>query len=204
MSHDHDHHHHHEGNLKSLWFSLIIAGSITGFEIVGGTLTHSLALLADGGHMFIDSMALIISLIALNLSHKHGNRQFEKRGAIVNGAMLIGISTWIIYEAIVRFMEGVEPVGTSMMLIAIVGLLANVASLLVMKSLADVKGNVNMRGAYLHLISDAVGSIGAILAGIVMNTWQWYLADPLISVIISIIFIRGGWNLIQSARKIKV
>ena len=204
MGHHHDDHEHHHGNLKSLVISLIIASSIAGLEIFGGTITKSLALLADGGHMLIDSFALIISLIALKLTLKHGSRKFEKRGAIINGCMLIAISLWIIYEAIVRFSEGVEPVGRNMMIIAIIGLLANVVSLIIMKSLADVKENVNMRGAYLHLISDAVGSVGAIAAGIIMNTWQWYLADPIISIIISIIFIRGGWNLVRAALQIKM
>jgi cobalt-zinc-cadmium efflux system protein len=194
--HHHHHHHHHDGNKKSLIFSLVISVGIAVLELIGGYITHSLALLADSGHMFMDCIALVVALIALSLTKKHTNRKFEQWGGYINGILLVGMSAWIIYEAIDRLKNPHEVGSNMMMIIAVIGLLANVASIIFIAKFGDVKNNVNIRGAYLHVMSDAVSSIGALLAGAVIAIWDWSAIDPIVSIIISVIFIVGGIRLI--------
>jgi len=175
-------------------------------EVVGGFLTNSLALLADAGHMLSDAISLFIALMAFKFSSKiadysktYGYKRFEILAAVINGATLILISVYIIYEAIERFQSPPEIQSGGMLIVAIVGLLVNVLVAWIMMRGADVKENLNMRGAYLHVISDMLGSVGAIIAALLIMFFGWGWADPLASVIVSILVLRSGYLVTKSS-----
>jgi len=208
-SHDHGHHHHghdhsRDGNKKGLIIALSITAGIMLLEFIGGLITNSLALLADSGHMLSDTASLTLSLVAIGFAAKaaspkrtFGYHRFEILAAFFNGITLFLIAGFIIYEAYGRFFEPPTVASGSMMLIALVGLLANLISAWSLMSKGDVKDNVNLRSAYLHVLGDALGSVGAIVAGIVMYFFDWYIADPIISVVVALLILKGAWGIIK-------
>lgn len=180
MGHNHSHGHAHNSNKKVLLISFIIITSYMIIEAVGGFLTNSLALLSDAGHMLSDSVSLVIALLAFQLGEKtasysntYGFRRFEIIAAMINGATLMLISLYIIYEAIIRFANPPEVATTGMLLISIIGLLVNLVVAWIMFRGGDTEHNLNMRGAFLHVISDMLGSVGAIIAAILMMVFGW-------------------------------
>jgi len=212
--HGHSHHGHHhgigghnhgrEGNRKGLTIALVITAGIMLLEFVGGLLTDSLALLSDSGHMLSDTSALALSLAALWFASRpasaqktYGFYRFEILAALFNGVALFAIAGFIVYEAIGRMAAPPEVSGGPMMAIAAVGLLANLASAWALTRQGDVKGNVNMRSAYLHVLGDALGSVGAIVAGVLMLAFGWYIADPIISIVVSVLILRSAWLVIS-------
>lgn len=206
MGQDHGHSHSHTANKKTLTISLVIITTYMVVEVVGGFLTNSLALLADAGHMLSDAISLFIALMAFKFSSKiadysktYGYKRFEILAAVINGATLILISVYIIYEAIERFQSPPEIQSGGMLIVAIVGLLVNVLVAWIMMRGADVKENLNMRGAYLHVISDMHGSVGAIIAALLIMFFGWGWADPLASVIVSILVLRSGYLVTKSS-----
>ena len=206
MGQDHGHSHSHTANKKTLTISLVIITTYMVVEVVGGFLTNSLALLADAGHMLSDAISLFIALMAFKFSSKiadysktYGYKRFEILAAVINGATLILISVYIIYEAIERFQSPPEIQSGGMLIVAIVGLLVNVLVAWIMMRGADVKENLNMRGAYLHVISDMLGSVGAIIAALLIMFFGWGWADPLASVIVSILVLRSGYLVTKSS-----
>lgn len=206
MGQDHGHSHSHTANKKTLTISLVIITTYMVVEVVGGFLTNSLALLADAGHMLSDAISLFIALMAFKFSSKiadysktYGYKRFEILAAVINGATLILISGYIIYEAIERFQSPPEIQSGGMLIVAIVGLLVNVLVAWIMMRGADVKENLNMRGAYLHVISDMLGSVGAIIAALLIMFFGWGWADPLASVIVSILVLRSGYLVTKSS-----
>ncbi|MGE7056170.1 cation diffusion facilitator family transporter, partial [Paenibacillus glucanolyticus] len=166
--HDHSHHDHaRSGNKKGLRIALIITVGIMILELVGGLLTNSLALLSDSGHMLSDASAILLSLVALWFATKpsspnktYGFYRFEILAALLNGVALFVIAGFIVWEAIQRFNDPPTVASGSMMLIAVIGLLANLLSAWFLMRTGDVKNNVNLRSAYLHVIGDALGSVG--------------------------------------------
>ncbi|MGB3569741.1 MAG: cation diffusion facilitator family transporter, partial [Priestia megaterium] len=212
MSHDHHHHHHghhhhfdtqREGNKKGLLIALIITAGIMVLEFVGGLFTNSLALLSDSGHMLSDTSSLALSLVAIWFANRaasakktYGYYRFEILAALFNGVALFVIAGFIIYEAYQRVLEPQSVASGSMMLIATVGLLANLISAWSLMRQGDVKGNVNLRSAYLHVLGDALGSIGAIVAGLLMMLFGWYIADPIISVVVSVLILKSAWGVL--------
>lgn len=207
--HDHDHHGHQhdharEGNKKGLAIALTITFGIMFLEFFGGLVTNSLALLSDSGHMLSDASALALSLIALWFSSKpssakrtFGFHRFEILTALFNGIVLFIIAGVIVWEAVQRFNHPPEVASGSMMLIASVGLLANIGSAIALMRKGDVKNNLNLRSAYIHVIGDALGSVGAIVAGIVMMVFKWYLADPIISILVALLILKSAWGVIS-------
>lgn len=204
--HHHLHHHGHdrEGNKKGLLYALVITTSIMLLEFVGGLVTGSLALLSDSGHMLSDAAALLLSLAAMHISSRpasprksFGFHRFEILAALFNGLTLAVIAGFIIWEAIRRFQAPPEVASGTMMLIAAAGLAANLASAWALMRKGDVKHNVNLRSAFLHVIGDALGSVGAIAAGLLMLAFGWYLADPIISVLVSLLILRSAWGMMQ-------
>lgn len=172
-------------------------------EFVGGFVTNSLALLSDSGHMLSDAGALALSLLALWLAAKpstarrtFGNHRFEILAALFNGVALFVIAAVIVVEAIKRLNDPPAVASGSMMIIAAIGLLANLGSAWALMRKGDVKNNVNLRAAYLHVLGDALGSIGAILAGAVMMAFGWYAADPIISVLVALLILKSAWGII--------
>ncbi|QTD41005.1 cation diffusion facilitator family transporter [Sporosarcina sp. Te-1] len=206
MGHDHAHDHTHGANKKVLLISFLIITTYMVVEAVGGFLTNSLALLADAGHMLSDSISLAIALIAFKLGEKvashsktFGYKRFEILAAVLNGVTLIVIAIFIFYEAIKRFANPPEVATTGMLIISSIGLAINVLVAWIMMRGADVEENLNMKGAYLHVISDMLGSIGAIAAALLMMFFGWGWADPLASVVVAILVLRNGYFVSKSA-----
>ncbi|CAM4345491.1 cation diffusion facilitator family transporter [Paenibacillus tarimensis] len=207
--HGHHGHHHHvdlEGNKKGLIIALAITFGIMLLEFFGGLFTGSLALLSDSGHMLSDSSSLVLSLIAVWIAAKpaspkktYGYQRFEIVAALFNGISLFIIAGFIVWEAIERFANPPAVSSGSMMVIALIGLLANLLSAYFLMSRGDVKNNINLRSAYLHILGDALGSIGAIGAGLVMWLFGWYIADPVISMAVSLLILRGAWSVFVNA-----
>lgn len=202
----HDHNHAHSANKKTLTSSLILITAYMAIEVVGGLITNSLALLADAGHMLSDAVSLFIALMAFTFSNKaadygktYGYKRFEILAAVINGATLILISLYIIYEAIERFQSPPEIASVGMLIISFIGLLVNVLVAWIMMRGADVKENLNMRGAYQHVISDMLGSVGAIIAALLIMFFGWSWADPLASVIVSVLVLRSGYLVTKSS-----
>ncbi|QCT00999.1 cation diffusion facilitator family transporter [Paenibacillus algicola] len=205
--HGHHHGHHHgldpQGNKKGLLLALGITFSIMLLEFFGGLLTNSLALLSDSGHMLSDTVSLLLSLVAVSFASRpsspkrtFGFYRFEILAALLNGVTLFVVAGFIMWEAYGRFTEPPEVASGSMMLIASIGLAANVLSAWALMRKGDVKNNINLRSAYLHVLGDALGSVGAIAAGAVMLLFGWYIADPIISVVVALLILRGAWGVI--------
>jgi cobalt-zinc-cadmium efflux system protein len=171
-------------------------------EVVGGIITNSLALLADAGHMASDAAALGLSLFALWVCQRppsgrrtYGFYRTEILAALVNGAALVAISLFIFVEAVRRMASPPEVEGSLMMAIAVGGLLINVIGLFILSS--GRSESLNMRGAWLHVLSDTLGSVGVILAGGLILAFGWYWADPVASMVISLLVVYSAWSLLR-------
>jgi cobalt-zinc-cadmium efflux system protein len=176
-------------------------------EAIGGWLSGSLALLADAGHMLTDAGALGLSLLSAwialrpaNASKTYGYRRWEILAALINGAALFGIAAWVILEAIQRI-QNPQPIRAQLFLIvAAGGLLVNIVSLRILHGIRQ--GNLNTRGAYLHVLGDALGSIGALTAAGVILLTGWTLADPIISIALALLILIGAWRLLRESTEI--
>ncbi|WP_411844433.1 cation diffusion facilitator family transporter [Salinicoccus sp. HZC-1] len=196
-----DHHDHTHGtNKKALLISFVLIGSFMIIEAVGGWLTNSLALLADAGHMLSDAVSLAIALAAFKFGEKladysktYGYKRFEILAAVFNGVTLVLISVFIFYEAIERFMDPPEVASTGMLLIAVVGLLVNLLVAWILKR-GDTEHNLNLKAAFLHVMGDMLGSIGAIIAALSIMFFGWGFMDPLASVIVAVLILISGWR----------
>ncbi len=189
---------------QALALSLTITGSWFLVELAAGFYTNSLALIADAAHMLTDVAALAMSLLALKISARPATHEMtfgyvraEILAALANGVLLVLISLYIFYEAYERFMAPPVVKGGQMLTVAILGLAANLATAaLLYRSQHE---SLNIRGAFLHVVGDTLGSVGAILAGVIMVLWQWYMADPLISVIVALLVLYSSWNLVHES-----
>lgn len=173
-------------------------------ELIAGFLTNSLALLSDAGHMFSDLAALALSLFAFRMASRpathfstYGFHRVEILAALFNGLALWLIVGIIFAAAYSRFFDPPPVASYSMMMVAIVGLLVNLTAAAILGG--GHRHNLNLRGAFLHVMSDAVGSLGAIAAGAIMLTTGWYLADPLISVFIGFLILFSSWSLVKDS-----
>ncbi|HEX3102560.1 MAG TPA: cation diffusion facilitator family transporter [Pyrinomonadaceae bacterium] len=173
-------------------------------EAVGGWLTNSLALIADAGHMLTDVAALSLTLGAIwfgarpaTAKKTFGYYRLEILAAFVNGIALALISIWVIYEAIIRWQAPPDVKGLQLIVIAAGGLLVNIVAAKLLHS--GHKHDLNIRSAWLHVMGDLLGSVTAIIAGILIVTLGWMWADPLCSVLISLIIIFGAWRLIMES-----
>lgn len=173
-------------------------------EVVGGVLANSLALLADAGHMLSDAGALALSLFAFWVSarpsgarHTYGYYRAEILAALVNGVTLVVIAILIFIEAIDRLDAPPDVHGPLMMGIAVGGLAINLVGLKLLS--AGRQHSLNMRGAWLHVLTDALGSIGAVLAGGLIWVSGWHWADPVMSILIGLLVIYSSWHLLSEA-----
>jgi len=173
-------------------------------EAVGGYLTNSLALISDAGHMLTDAAALALALFAMWFSSRpatpqktYGYYRLEILAALANGVALIIMSLLIFFEAYKRAQDPPPVLGFQMMLIASGGLFVNALGAWILRDSAHQ--NMNIRGAFLHVLGDALGSVGAILAGFLMWWRGWYMADPIISVVIGLLIIYSSWRLISDS-----
>ena len=190
-----------------LFITILLNFTITIAEIIGGIVSGSLSLISDAMHNFSDGIAVIISYIAIRLNKKpkdfkftFGYKRAEILAAVFNASVLIGISLYLFFEAYNRFMNPEEIKGGIMILVASIGLVANVAGTLLLKS--GAADNMNIRSAYLHLFSDAVSSVGVIIGGIFIYYYNIYWIDPLITVLISLYIIKESWGIVKEAIEI--
>ncbi len=202
------HHHHHEQGPERGKKRLIQAISVTGswfiIELAGGIYANSLALMADAAHMLTDLGALGLSLFALQIStrpatHKktYGYLRAEILAALANGIFLVLISLYIFSEAYHRFQDPPEVKSIPMLVVAFTGLLANLVTAAIL--FRSRRESLNLRGAFLHVSADTLGSIGAIVAGILIWTRKWYLADPIVSVIVGVLVLYSSWKLVSES-----
>ncbi len=181
----------------------LVAGYMAA-EAVGGWLANSLALLADAGHMLSDAAALALSLFALWIAQRppdalrtYGYYRAEILAALVNGSSLVAVALLIFVEAARRAAHPPEVQGSLMTWIALGGLVVNVIALAVLHG--SHSSSLNVRAAWLHVLSDALGSVAAIASGALVWAWDWRWADPLASVLIGLLVIRSAWGLVKES-----
>ncbi len=191
-------------NQRRLLIALALAATYMVAEFVGGLLTGSLALLADAGHMLSDVFALAMSVAAIQIARlpptpqrTYGYQRTEILAALGHGILLVCISVYIFVEAYGRARAPVEILGAPMLVIAVGGLVINIVGLLILR--AGKGENLKVRGAWLHVMSDALGSVGAITAAILIWAFGWTWADSLASVVIGLMVIYSSWILLREA-----
>lgn len=173
-------------------------------EVVGGILTNSLALLADAGHMLTDVAGTGLALLAIKFARRpaspkrtYGYYRAEILAALANAVVLIVVSLYVLYEAYRRFREPPEVQSGAMLLVAGIGLCVNLIGVWLLRS--GSSESLNLKGAYFEVLSDALTSIGVIVAGIIMLTTGWYYADPLVSAAIGLFILPRTWRLLSDA-----
>ncbi len=188
--------------------NLAIVFGLTAFylivEVIGGFWTGSLALLADAGHMLTDVAGVGLALLAIWFAEKpatpertYGYYRVEILAALTNAVVLILISLYILYEAYQRFKNPPEVESAGMLGVAAIGLVINIIGMYILRS--GSTESLNMKGAYFEVLSDALTSIGVIIAGIIMLTTGWYYADPIISAGIGLFILPRTWSLLKDA-----
>lgn len=206
------HQHHHDADsaaaadrsTRALRGALILTLLLLVAEGIGGWLSNSLALLADAGHVLTDAGALALSLFVAWFSRQpvtaektYGYLRWEILAALINGATLLGISVWIVLEAIAR-LHAPQPVGGALMLgVSVAGLIANAVAARMLHP--SNKGSMNVRGAYLHVLGDLLASGGTIVAALVIRFTGWLQADPIASLLTTALIVRGSWTLVREA-----
>lgn len=201
-SHSHSHGRGADAGRLRLVLGLVVVYALA--EVVGGFVTGSLALLADAAHMASDAAALGLALFALWFSgrpstgrHTYGFHRSEILAALANGAALVAISLLVLGEAWERFRSPVEVSGAGMTAVAAGGLAINLLSLWLLHDRRH--GSLNMSGAWLHVLSDTLGSVQAIAAGLLIEVFGWQWADPVASALISVLVIMSAWGLLRAS-----
>jgi cobalt-zinc-cadmium efflux system protein len=203
--HDHGGLHPHGGGDKT---RVLIAGCLTFafmvVEVAGGLWTGSLALIADAGHMLTDSVSLGLSWYAFHLAGRaatqrltYGFDRVKTLVAYTNGLAIFVVAGWIVYEAIERLMAPPQVMGGMMFVVAVAGLLVNIAGFLILRG--GDHGSLNMRGAILHVLGDLLGSAAAIAAALVILATGWMPIDPILSVFVAVLILSTAWSLVKDA-----
>ncbi|MCW5514687.1 cation diffusion facilitator family transporter [Muriicola sp. Z0-33] len=212
MGHSHSnnhHHHHHHQDLRgrNLFISILLNILITVAQAVGGLISGSLSLLSDALHNFSDVLSLIVSYFATVIAKKEasvnktfGYKRAEIIAAFVNSATLIVVAIILIKEAVERFMEP-QAIGSDLViLLSLLGILANGFSVLLLKK--DANSNMNMKSAYLHLLTDMMASVAVLVGGILMKFYEAYWIDPLLTVLIALYLIYMGYDLLRASTRV--
>lgn len=212
MPHSHDHagHDHSHAptvtgdNERKVLISFFLIASFMLVEVVGGLLSGSLALIADAGHMLTDAVALALAYLAFRLGRRaadahrtFGYARFEVLAGLLNAATLFGIVAWILYEAWQRIQAPHVVLAGPMMAVAVAGLLINMLVFWILTR--GDNDHVNIKGASLHVLSDMLGSIGAIAAAVIIYYTGWTPIDPILSVFVSLLVLRSAWSLLRNA-----
>jgi cobalt-zinc-cadmium efflux system protein len=203
--HDHGHGHlHAHTDARGLRIALVLTAVFLVAEVVGGLLSNSLALLADAGHMLTDVAALALSLFVAWFSRQpetpektYGYLRWEILAALLNGATLLAVSVWIISEAILRLRHP-PPVASGIML---GGAVASVATNLISARVlhGGSHASLNLRGAYVHVLGDLLGSVGTVIAAVLVRYTGWLAADPIASIVMTALIVRGAWRLVRES-----
>ncbi len=193
-----------ENRERRLFVTLALTTLVLLVEVAGGFVTGSLALLSDAGHVLTDVGGLALALIAMRFARRPANAEktfgfhrAEILAAFANAMLLFLISLFILFEAYRRFREPPEISSLPMLVIALVGLGANLYGIFNLKD--EAKHSLNVRGAFLEVFSDTLGSVAVIVAAVIMLTTGWYYADPIFSVVIALFILPRTWNLLQES-----
>jgi cobalt-zinc-cadmium efflux system protein len=189
---------------RGLKYALVLSAIVLVSEVVGGILANSLTLLADAGHMLTDVGSLALSLFVMWLARQpatprrtYGYLRWEILAALINGAALLAVSAAIVWEAL-RRLESPEPVQSGLMLVvAMVGLVTNLVAAKMLHGGAS--HSLNLKGAYLHVLSDLLGSAAAVVAALCARYMGWILADPIASIVMTLLIVRGSWGLVKES-----
>ena len=208
MGHSHHHHNHpNELNGRNLLISILLNVAITLSQVIGGIVSGSLALLSDALHNFTDVLSLIISFIANKLVKKKasykrtfGYKRSEILAAFINAASLIVIAVLLIIEAFKRFQNPQEVESNLVIWLSVIAILGNGFSVLLLRS--NSKDNMNLKSAYLHLLTDLMASVAVLIGGILMKYYQVFWVDSLLTLAIAIYLIVMGYNLLISSTKV--
>lgn len=205
---DQDHgaagHMHGSGNERAVGIAALLTGAFMFAEVIGGVISGSLALLADAGHMLTDFASLVLAWLAFRLARRpadwkrtYGFDRFSVLAAFVNGLSLFVIAGWICFEAWERLAEPVEVLGGVMLWIALGGLIVNILAFWVLSR--GEGDNLNVRAAALHVAGDLLGSIGALIASLVIIFTGWTPIDPILSVFVALIILRSAWRVVRES-----
>jgi len=217
MGHDNTHHHAHssghshahaDGNNESrLRLAAVLTAGFMVAEAIGGVIAGSLALVADAGHMLADTASLWLAWFAVRLARRpadlertFGFHRLQVLAAFTNGLALFFIAIVIVWEAVRRFSEPVEVLAGPMLVIAVIGLLVNIVAFFVLHGAE--RDNLNVKGAMLHVVGDLLGSVGAIVAALVILWTGWEPIDPLLSVLVTLLILRSAWFLVRESSHI--
>jgi len=211
-NHGHNHNHGHSGSHahargqapKAIIAAMVVTLIFMVVELIGGWLANSLALISDGAHMLTDVGAMLLSLFAIWIARRpysgsmsFGYHRAEILGALVSGLLIWAIAGVLVYEAFARLVQPPEVQGKIVFVVATIGLLANFLSMKMLHS--SKEHSINVRAAYLHLFSDALGSIGAIIAGLVLWLTGWRMIDPIVTFFFAVLMILSSWSLLREA-----
>lgn len=204
QGHDHSHAVATEGNVKKLTFALALTSTFLIVEVIAGFMTQSLALLSDAAHMFTDAAALAIALVAIKIGklpaddkRTFGYQRFEILAALFNAMMLFVVAIYILYEAYQRFSQPPEIQSVGMMVVAVIGLVINLISMKILFS--SSKESLNIKGAYLEVLSDALGSVGVVIGGAIIYFTGWMWVDTIIAVLIGFWVLPRTWVLLKQS-----
>ncbi|HOX04763.1 MAG TPA: cation diffusion facilitator family transporter [Planctomycetota bacterium] len=211
-SHEGGHGHGHAHSLRSmqrhrLLLCVIITGAVMIVEAIGGVLSGSLALLSDSGHMLTDFFSLVLAFSAIALASRpatdtrsFGFYRAEILAAFVNGLLLVGATLYILYEAVVRLVRPTEVHHTGMLIVALVGLAANLAGAMLLMGAGH--GNLNVRGAFLHMVGDTLSSVGVVAGALIIRFTGWERIDPILSAAIALMIGFSAWRLLRDSANV--
>jgi cobalt-zinc-cadmium efflux system protein len=206
-SHSHNHSHHHDLNSRNLLISIFLNIAITVAQVIGGIVSGSLALLSDALHNFSDVISLIISWIANKLVKKKaslkrtfGYKRAEILAAFINAATLIVVAVLLIFEAIERFKNPQEIESNLVIWLSIIAILGNGFSVLLLKKNAD--NNMNLKSAYLHLLTDMLASVAVLIGGLLMKYYEIWWIDSVLTLAIAVYLVVMGWDLLKNSFKV--
>ena len=198
------HSHGADAPVRSLRIALVLTAILLVVEAIGGFVSNSIALLADAGHMLTDVAALGLALFVAWFSRQpetpqktFGYLRWEILAAFLNGSTLLLISAWILWEAITRFSAPVPIQGGLMLAVATGGLIVNIIAARVL--VGSSTHNMNARGAYLHVLGDLLASVGTIVAAVLIRYTGWLMADPIASILTTVLIISGAWRLVRES-----
>jgi cobalt-zinc-cadmium efflux system protein len=205
--HSHAHAHAHAQDGRRLYWALLLTGGFAVVELAGGWIAQSLTLVADAGHMFTDAASLALAWLALRFAsmpsdrkRTYGYHRLQVLAAFVNSLILLGAVLWIVFEAVQRLREPAPVAGPLMLGVAAAGLLINVAALVLLHR-GDTH-NLNVRAAYMHVLSDLLGSILAITAAIVVTYTGWVRIDPLLALVVALLIVIAATSLLRKSAHI--
>ena len=207
MGHGHDHDASRIGSAGALGLALALTAGFTVVEVVAGFLTGSLALLADAAHMLSDNVALALALAAVWLARRpatpertYGFKRAEVLAALANGVTLVVLAIWIFYEAIRRFDDPPVVLGGWMLVVGLAGIGVNLAAGAILFRARE--GSLNVEAAFRHVLADLLGSLGVVVAAVVILATGWLEADPIASILIALLVLASSWSILRDSTSI--